>query len=386
MAIVHLLYRAEPHSIRFHGLLSAIVAGAQARLVKRLVRRLRAMASVRLRRAVTWAAVIAPLLLVSCSRMSEATTAPDRRVWPVRYTKVQSQMEAQTQMLSGTVRPQEHAVVAARVMGVVSQADFILGQKIRAGETLVVLRADELDARLEQARAALAQAVADYDREAALLVRGAAAAETVRVLADRRRAAEAAYREMLAYQDYTRIEAPFSGTVARKYVNAGDLALSGAPLFALEGLKNWQIEVPVPASLPLLEMGASLRVQLVAGEVMATVAEIPAASDPVSRTRLAKLNLPSPAHADSGDFVRVEWPTGGESSALTVPASAISLVGQMERVFVISSGRAQLRIVRTSGLVADGSVRIAAGLDEGETVVLAPPAAMHDGDAVELRP
>jgi apolipoprotein N-acyltransferase len=68
-----------------------------------------------------------------------------------------------------------------------------------------------------------------------------------------------------------------------------------------------------------------------------------------------------------------------------VPASAVSHFGQMERVFAVEHGRAVLRLVKTGRTVADRT-EILAGLTAGETVVLAPPATLRDGQPVTPQP
>ena len=74
-----------------------------------------------------------------------------------------------------------------------------------------------------------------------------------------------------------------------------------------------------------------------------------------------------------------------EDTVLTVPAAAVSTLGQMERVFVVVNGRALLRLVKTGA--RDGArVQVAAGLDAGETIILAPPATLRDGQPVEPKP
>ena len=57
----------------------------------------------------------------------------------------------------------------------------------------------------------------------------------------------------------------------------------------------------------------------------------------------------------------------------------------LERVFVVSSGQARLRLVKTAGL-HEGRVVISAGLDAGETVVLDAPASLRDGQPVNIQP
>ena len=77
-----------------------------------------------------------------------------------------------------------------------------------------------------------------------------------------------------------------------------------------------------------------------------TVAEVSPAADPDSRTFLVKLDLPAAPGLRSGQFGRVAVPVG-EANAIRVPLTAVIQRGQMEMVFVVANGRAQLRLVKT---------------------------------------
>lgn len=305
----------------------------------------------------------------------------------VRVAVAESRPLALTQSVAGTLRPADYAIVAARVMGAITRADFSLGQHVAAGEVLVTLSAAELNARLVQAQSVLDQAVRDYERESGLLAKNVVTIESVRALADRRRGAEAAVQEATALLGYTKVAAPFAGVITRKLVQSGDLATPGLPLFAIESTDDLRAEVQVPSSLSPLAIGTGLTVQLPGDSVTGTLAELSPAADPAARTRLAKINLPSgTAAARSGDFVRVLWPAGNSSNnAITVPANAVSPFGQVERAFVVTAGQARLRLVKTAGL-HDGRLIIAAGLEAGESVILAAPASLRDGQSVTIQP
>lgn len=322
--------------------------------------------------------------LSACERPGKAPA--ENRVEPlaVRTANAQLGTVARTQETAGTLRPFAHAVVASRIMAKVSRADFVIGQRVAAGEALITLDAEETAARLVQAEATLDQAKRDHERESGLLAKGVATSESVRALADRLRIAEAARSEARTLRDYTTITAPFAGFITRKLVNIGDLAAPGTPLFAIEGAGDLRAEVEVPGSLPTLPVGATLRVRPPVGEIIGRLVELSPAADPQTRTRLAKISLPDGSGA-SGDFVRVDWPAG-EITSISVPVDAVTIMGQMERVFVVHDGRVRLRLVKTAGLTGDGFVRIAAGLDAGETIVLDPPASLRDGQPVEIVP
>ena len=85
-----------------------------------------------------------------------------------------------------------------------------------------------------------------------------------------------------------------------------------------------------------------------------------------------------------GQFVRV-WFSGPPVQHFRVPIGAVTLFGQMERVFVVADGRAQLRLVRT-GARSGAFVEVLAGLDAGEKIVATPTAALRDGQPLEVRP
>ncbi len=333
------------------------------------------------------AALLAVCATSACRRFPTPDALGKTASVYVRVATAEARPLTLTQPVAGTLRPADHAIVAARVMGTITRADFALGQSVAAGEVLLTLSAAELDARLVQAQSVLDEALRDYERESGLLAKNVVTIESVRALADRRRGAEAAVQEATALLDYTRVTAPFAGVITRKLVQSGDLATLGLPLFALEATTGLRAEVEVPASLPALAVGASVIVQLPGGTVTGTLAELSPAADPGSRTRLAKIALPANAGtARSGDFVRVLWPAGeSSSSAITVPADAVTPFGQMERAFVVTAGQARLRLVKTAGL-HDGRLVIAAGLDAGESVVLSAPASLRDGQSVTIQP
>jgi multidrug efflux pump subunit AcrA (membrane-fusion protein) len=57
----------------------------------------------------------------------------------------------------------------------------------------------------------------------------------------------------------------------------------------------------------------------------------------------------------------------------------------MERVFVAGPDhRAVLRLVKT-GAAHDGQVEILSGLDDGDAIVVAPPATLQEGQPLEAR-
>ncbi|MFI5356510.1 MAG: efflux RND transporter periplasmic adaptor subunit [Opitutales bacterium] len=325
-------------------------------------------------------------LLVGCSRPEAA--APPVALPPVqvRLASVQVAEFPELTELTGTVRPVRRAVLAAKVAGAITELTVTLGQPVRNDDVLVRLASAEATARVAQARAQLSVVTRDLRRERELLARDASTTETVRNLQDQVAAGEAAVREAEAQLAYTVIRAPFDGVIARRPVNVGDLATPGQPLLEIEGASDFEIEAGVPASLaaaltPRATFACTVGEETFAGRLRETSSAI----DDATRTIGVKLAVPAGATVRSGQFARIQIP-GRLVATLLVPATAVSLQGQMERVFVAGDGnRAGLHLVKTGAPRGD-RVEIVSGLTAGDRVVVAAPAGLREGQLLETAP
>jgi RND family efflux transporter MFP subunit len=332
--------------------------------------------------------LLALTLLAGCSehRAPEDTAAvlPPARV---RTALVRIENLPTLTEVAGTVRPVQHALIAAKVMGVIEELPVTLGQRIKAGDRLVKISAGEISARMLQAQTQLNQARRDLDRERDLLGKGASTADMVKNLEDRFTMTGAMVREAEVMLGYTNVAAPFDGVVARKLASAGDLAAPGMPLLEIEGTGDFQVEAGIPDSLAQqLPSGTPLAVDVPAtgAAFSGNLVELSSAADPSTRTVTAKISVPPGAAVGSGQYAHVQVP-GVPVRALLAPAAAVSTLGQMERVFVVAGGRAVLRLVKT-GAVRGDQVEILSGLADGERIVLNPPAGLREGQPLEAIP
>lgn len=332
-------------------------------------------------------------LLAGCSHhdrpaYTRAATLPPAKV---RLATVRAEQLPELNEVMGTVRPVQRAQLAAKVMGTIEELPVTLGQRVHAGELLVKINAGEIAARVVQAQSQLNAARRDLDRERALLAKGASTEDMVRGLQDRFTATQAMVHEAQAMLSYTTIRAPFDGVIARKMANAGDLASPGLPLLDLEGTKDFQVEAAVPDSLVArLRPGTKLAVSIpaIASSFEGTLAELSPAADANTHTVLAKISVPGSLGVRSGEFARVQVP-GLPVTCLMIPTSAVTRIGQMQRVFVAHASNppagehAVLRLVRTGATRGD-QVEVLAGLDPNERVVVQPPVGLIEGQRLEV--
>jgi membrane fusion protein, multidrug efflux system len=283
----------------------------------------------------------------------------------------------------GTVRATRSATIAPLISGTVSEVRVGLGSSVRAGEVLVRLSAHEVEARLEQTRAISEQASRDRARATMLREQGVISLAQHEAALAQWSVARARYSEASTIADRVVLRAAFAGVITSKTTGVGDTVLPGQPLLVLEARSALRLEAQVPETLgESLAVGDPLpvRVEGLDGDLEGRLAEIQPAADAVSRTRLFKIDLPDTPGLRSGQFGRARLP-GGQSLIVTVPSGAIAHHGQLESVFVVESGAARVRLVR-SGRERDGRAEISSGLAGGETVAVAA-AGLIDGERVE---
>jgi RND family efflux transporter MFP subunit len=334
----------------------------------------------------------------------------------------------------GVVKARTTATLTSRIVAEVEEVRVRPGDRVRAGQVLIRLDAREL--RANRARAEASAAAAEQAVKAAVTARESAEAARVLASATHQRIAElraknsatpheydqavsalrgaeaqaqgaqagieqaqagavaarAAVDGARVGESYASITAPFDGVVTEKLVEPGNTASPGLPLMTIEDVRAFRLEVRVDearvgeieASRPVavvLESPIGSPASSAPAALTGRIAEIARALDPDAHAFLVKIDLPAQQGLRSGMFGRARF-AGPGRRALAVPERALVRNGQLTSVFVVGSdGRAHLRLVNP-GLPASGLVEIAAGLDEGERVVVSPPPGLVDGAPV----
>jgi RND family efflux transporter MFP subunit len=337
-----------------------------------------------------WTVVLTGLISLALCNLDNAKATPEKNAQlpqvKVSVQKAQKSIAKNQIEIVGTVQAVEQAEIAAKISGNIIKLPVDLGTRVHKGDLLVEIRAEEISAKLQQAKAQLEQARRNLAREEKLLKKKAATLETVKSLRDMARIAEAAHREARIMLGYTKIVAPFTGIVTRKLTNIGDLATPGKPLLTIEEENNLQVLTDIPEAMILkINKGDSLPVFIPSVNLTITgkVAEVAPTADPFSRTAPIKLKIPTDPGLRSGQFARVTLALAA-AETLTVPESAVTNFGQIERIFVVENGKAELRIVRT-GNHSGNSIEILSGLKENEAVIISDSRTLVDGQPVTIQ-
>jgi RND family efflux transporter MFP subunit len=323
--------------------------------------------------------------LVGCGKHGSGEGIEGGPARPVVVAEAETGSRPIFEEVVGTVRTRMRAVVEAKVSGRVKALDVILGQRVKEGDVVAEIDAQEIRARYEQAVAQRDQARKDLERATALVKKQVSSRQEFDAVEARFRVADAQVREAETMLGYAQVTAPFDGVVSRRLAEVGDLAVPGKALLEIEDRGALRFEADVPEALiDRVASGQKIAVAIPAVEKVfeGDVVEVSPTADAASRTFLVKLDLPEESVLRTGQFGRAAIPVG-EAVSVVVPEGAVVVRGQMEMVFVVDGGVARLRLVKT-GKRRDGGVEILSGLRGGETVVAVDAPLLVDGMRVEV--
>lgn len=386
------------------------------------------------------AAALGCAAIVSATSCAKPESRASESSVPVSVTVVEAASRdlRQTFDSGGVVRAATTAQITARIMAEVRSIAVKPGDRVRAGQILVVLDARDLHANRARSIAGEAAArqgalMAEADRQAALAmlslaqvghkrmselkakssatqgelddaVAGLRSAEARVKAADARlsaamaeiEAAAAAVGGATTMASYATLAAPFDGVVTDKSIEVGAMVAPGQPLLVVEDTRSFRLDVRLDESrASLASVGAAVRVSLDGAdspdrpggdsgrEFDGTVTEVSRMLSAESHDFLVKVELPAAAQARSGMYGKARF-AAPSRAGLAVPATALVRRGQLAFVYVVErDNRARLRMVNANE-PSGGLVEIRSGLLQGDRVVASPPAALADGSPVTL--
>ncbi len=184
----------------------------------------------------------------------------------------------------------------------------------------------------------------------------------------------------------TTVRAPFTGLVAERLVSVGDYVTKGMKVAIVVKVTPLRVQLTVPEQfVSAVKAGAPVTFQVDAfpgREFTGTVRYVSPTLEANKRALTVEAVVPN----QSGDLkpglfatARIEQPE--RTPAVMVPTSAVQTTAGTSRVYVVSNGTVEERIV-TIGQQADAFIEIATGLKAGEQVATKNIAQLFDGAKV----
>jgi membrane fusion protein, multidrug efflux system len=345
-------------------------------------------------------ALFAALAMSACSK-------PEPPKEPLRSVKVLTvavDTFRSAHEFAGEVRPQVESRLGFRVAGKIIRRQAELGQRVKAGQVLAQLDAQDYQLAADAARAQVAAATtnrdlasADFNRYKALKDQNFISGAELERRETTLKAAQAQLdqaRAQLAAQGnqarYTNLAADVSGVVTAIEAEPGQVVSAGTPVvrIAQDGPRDVVFSVPedkVAALKPGSDVG--VRVWADSSSLEGKVREVAASADPVTRTYQVKVSLDAAATPALGATVYVSPRALSQAGtrAIKLPTSALRKEGQGTAVWVLDKSTMTLASQPVQIASVDGNEAvISAGLQPGMLVVSAGVHVLSPGQKVAI--
>ncbi len=344
--------------------------------------------------------IVAASFLSACSRQ-EVVQEPVRAVklLTVGGTALSVQGE-----YAAEVRARIESRLGFRVGGKLLQRQAEAGQRVKAGQLLAQIDAQDyqLGAQAAQAQVSAAQtqrdlALADFKRFEALKNQNFISGAELERRESALKAAEASLTQAKAQAQaqsnqaaYAQLLATASGVVTAVDAEVGQVVSAGQPVVRLahDGPRDAVFSVS-EQTLMALKVGQVMRatLQSTGQPLKGQVRELGASADPVTRTYTVKLALDASERLPLGATVNVlaaDLP-GSQAAVIKLPTSALRQEGAGTVVWVLDEASMTVKAQPVQVATVDGNeVVIAAGLTPGQKVVSAGVHVLTPGQKVSV--
>jgi RND family efflux transporter MFP subunit len=392
------------------------------------------------------AAGLLALLSSSCARKGEAEvpapTASAGDAPTVAVAKVATRNLSNDLVLTAEFKPYQEVDVMAKVAGYIKEIRVDVGDRVKKDELLATLLVPEMDDDLRRDQAAVDRSLADVQRAQDELSRAKSAHEIAH-LAYTRLAGVAEKKPGLVAQqeiddahgkdlvaeaqvsaaqsaisaakqqvdvnkaelqkvhtliDYTRVTAPFTGVVTKRYADTGSMIQAGTasaqqamPVVKLSENGLLRLILPVPeSSVPTVHIGQAVEVNVPSlhRTFPGRVARFADKLSLATRTMDTEVDVPNPDLVlIPGMYAEVNLTLQHHDGVLTVPVTAVDIdstdAGRGQVMVVGANNHVEQRQIEL-GMQTANRVEVRAGLNDGDLVVVSGRATLLPGE--EVRP
>ncbi len=329
-----------------------------------------------------------------------ALAAQDFSPPPVTIAAATAQGETWDSYLEavGSVRSVRGVELTAETAGEITAIGFDSGDRVEAGQLLLVLNDEVEQAARRNQIASLELAEVLFERDAKLIKQQSIPESQY----DRSKADLARARAQLAETEARirnkRIFAPFAGTVGIRQVDVGDYISPGTEIATLQDMTQLEVDFTLPDRYtPLVRPGLPIRLSVNAypdREFRAELVALDSSVDPGTRNLLLRARVLDIDGLLPGMFAILKLDLQESQAVVTVPETAVTYSLQGNTVYVIEETEdggttAVSRIVKV-GETRDGRTAVLSNLEPGEQVATVGQNKLYRGvrvvidDAVNL--
>lgn len=331
----------------------------------------------------------------------------DSAVATVSVIHPRAQPVSEEVVLPGNMQAFVATPVYARTNGYLKRWFYDIGARVQAGQLLAVIETPELDRQLDQARADLATAQANYQLAATTAARYESLLKTESVsqqdvddkvgdLHAKKAMVDSAVSNVHRLEEtvgFQKVYAPFTGVITARNVDIGALINAGAnapgkELFDMAATNRLRVYVNLPQANSRAAKAGSpayiTQAEFPGRRFMGKIVRTSEAIDPASRTLLTEVDVDNPTgELLPGAFVSVHLQLEARISAVVLPVNTLLFRSEGLRVAVVRDGKAEL-VPITIGRDFGNQVEVVHGVTPEDSVILNPSDSLTSGTAVRI--
>ena len=389
------------------------------------------------------AAIVATAMTaLGCSKTESAQArGRDAAAKPVTLETVKEETVKRAVDLVGTLAAVDQVTISSEADGKVSRILADLGDRVKAGQPLILVDREKQQYNFDQQRATLekslaqlgapdpqhlpepektpdvqkaaadlAQARQAHDRASQLFKRTLIPQQTLDDAATTLQSKQASYdlslqnaknlRASIQASEAsmkladrqlrdTEIRAPFDGYVEKRLVNLGELVKTQMPVMAIVRVDPLKVIAEIPEKMaPWIKDGQPVELHVDAYPQRAfegKVSRISPAVNTATRAFPFEALVPNrDAVLKPGTFARVHIESGREDQVLTLPYTALQYRYGVNRVFVVDNDKLTVRELKVGDRLGE-RIEILAGVKAGDRVAVTDVEKLIDGAKVTVK-
>jgi RND family efflux transporter MFP subunit len=385
--------------------------------------------------------VAAALSAAGCSKTDSAqASGREASAKPVTVEAVREESVKRSVELVGTLAAVDQVTISSEADGKVSRILADLGDRVTAGQTLIQIDREKQQYSLEQQKATLARALAQYgaadpqhlpevertpdvqmanadlvqarqafDRASELFKRSLVPKQTLDDAATALQSKQASYELSVQTAKNLRasiqgseasmkladrqlrdtdIRSPFDGYVEKRLVNLGELVKSQMPVMTVVRVDPLKVIAEIPEKMaPWIKEGQPVQLHVDAypdQTFLGKVSRISPAVNTATRAFPFEALVPNhDARLKPGTFARVHIESDKLDHVLTLPYATMQYRYGVNRVFVIEGDKLAVRELKVGDRLGD-RIEIISGVKAGEQVAATDVDNLTDGAKVSI--
>ncbi|WP_196591103.1 efflux RND transporter periplasmic adaptor subunit [Pectinatus frisingensis] len=341
--------------------------------------------------------IIAVVFVAGCGKKEEATPPP-----LVRTQQISTKNNIDGFTYAGSVHGRYETNLSFQVSGKILRRNVQTGDRVHAGDTLMVMdnkdiiqQVNQSNAKVEAASSELNLAAANLKRYQQLYAQDAVPQAQLDQYQTSYDSASAAYQQAEAQSSqehnalsYTDLTADTDGVISAINAEAGQVVSAGQTVLTLVQTNELEVDVNIPENhIDDVSEGKKVTVSFWAlnnSSVNGIVREISPIADATARTYLIKISLPDPpAGLKLGMTASVIClpSDNSDKTSYILPLSAIYQTGDTPEVWLVDKDdKVSLQKVQVADF-DENHVKVS-GLNEGDMVVTAGVQKLREGQKV----